>query len=37
MLIAAMSLRHQATLMTRDVYEFSHVPGLQWLNWHEGH
>lgn len=35
-LIAATTLRHQATLVTRNVREFSRVPGLQWLNWHEG-
>lgn len=35
-LIAATALRHQATLVTRNVREFSRVPGLQWLNWHEG-
>ena len=34
-LIAAMALRHQATLITRNIREFSRVPGLQWLNWHE--
>jgi len=34
-LIAATVLRHQATLVTRNVREFSRVPGLQWLNWHE--
>jgi tRNA(fMet)-specific endonuclease VapC len=33
-LIAATVLRHQATLVTRNVKEFSRVPGLQWLNWH---
>jgi tRNA(fMet)-specific endonuclease VapC len=35
MLIAATALRHQATLVTRNVREFSRVPGLQWVNWHE--
>ncbi|MCX7192139.1 MAG: PIN domain-containing protein, partial [Proteobacteria bacterium] len=35
MLIAATALRHQATLVTRNVREFSRVQGLQWLNWHE--
>jgi len=35
-LIAATTLRHQATLVTRNVREFSRVSGLQWLNWHEG-
>ena len=34
-LIAATALRHQATLVTRNVREFSRVSGLQWLNWHE--
>ncbi len=34
-LIAATALRNQATLVTRNVREFSRVPGLQWLNWHE--
>ena len=34
-LIAATALRHQATLVTRNVREFSRVPLLQWLNWHE--
>lgn len=34
-LIAATALRHQATLVTRNVKEFSRVPGLQCLNWHE--
>jgi tRNA(fMet)-specific endonuclease VapC len=34
-LIAATALRHQATLVTRNVREFSRVPGLQWLSWHE--
>ena len=34
-LIAATVLRHQATLVTRNVREFSRVQGLQWLNWHE--
>ena len=33
-LIAATALRHQATLVTRNVREFSRVPGLQMLNWH---
>jgi tRNA(fMet)-specific endonuclease VapC len=35
MLIAATALRHQATLVTRNAREFSRVPGLQWVNWHE--
>ena len=34
-LIAATVLRHQATLVTRNVRAFSRVPGLSWLNWHE--
>ena len=34
-LIAATALRHQATLVTRNTREFSRVPGLHWLNWHE--
>ena len=34
-LIAATALRHQGTLITRNVREFSRVPGLQWVNWHE--
>ncbi len=34
-LIAATALRHQATLVTRNVREFARVPGLQVLNWHE--
>lgn len=34
-LIAATALRHQATLVTRNVREFARVPGLQCLNWHE--
>lgn len=34
-LIAATALRHQSTLVTRNVREFSRVPGLQWLNWHD--
>lgn len=33
-LIAATALRHQATLVTRNVREFSRVPGLLWLDWH---
>jgi tRNA(fMet)-specific endonuclease VapC len=35
LLIAATALRHQSTLVTRNVREFSRVAGLQWLNWHE--
>lgn len=34
-LIAASALRHQATLVTRNVRGFSRVPGLQWVDWHE--
>ncbi|MFA7399988.1 MAG: type II toxin-antitoxin system VapC family toxin [Sideroxydans sp.] len=34
-LIAATALRYQATLVTRNVREFSRVQGLQWLNWHD--
>ncbi len=33
-LIAATALRHQATLVTRNVREFSRVAGLLWANWH---
>jgi tRNA(fMet)-specific endonuclease VapC len=33
-LIAATALRHQSTLITRNVREFSRVPGLQCANWH---
>ena len=33
-LIAATALRHQATLVTRNVREFSRVLGLECLNWH---
>ena len=33
-LIAATALRHGATLVTRNVREFSRVPGLQWVSWH---
>lgn len=36
-LIAATAMRHQATLITRNVREFSRVQGLQWLNWHDIH
>lgn len=35
-LIAATALRHQATLVTRNVREFARVPGLRWVNWHDG-
>ena len=34
-LIAATVLRHQATLVTRNVRAFARVPGLHWVNWHE--
>jgi tRNA(fMet)-specific endonuclease VapC len=34
-MIAATALCYQATLVTRNVREFSRVQGLQWLNWHE--
>ena len=34
-LIAATALRHQATMVTRKAREFSRVPGLQLLNWHD--
>ncbi len=34
-LIAATAMRHQATLVTRNVREFSRVQGLQWINWHD--
>ena len=34
-LIAATALRYQGTLVTRNIREFSRVPGLQWLNWHQ--
>ncbi len=34
-LIAATALRHQATLITRNVRAFARVSGLQWQNWHE--
>ncbi len=33
-LIAATALRHQATLVTRNLREFSRVRGLQCLDWH---
>ena len=33
-LIAATALRHQATLVTRNVSEFARVPGLISVNWH---
>jgi tRNA(fMet)-specific endonuclease VapC len=34
-LIAATALRHQATLVTRNVREFSRAADLQRVNWHE--
>ena len=34
-LIAATALRHRATLVTRNVREFSRVPGLHWLSWYD--
>jgi len=33
-LIAATALRYQATLVTRNVREFSRVQGLHWVSWH---
>ncbi len=33
-LIAATALRHQATLVTRNVREFSRVAGLRVVDWH---
>jgi tRNA(fMet)-specific endonuclease VapC len=33
-LIAATALHHRAPLVTRNVREFSRVPGLQVINWH---
>ena len=33
-LIAATVLRHQATLVTRNVRKLSRVADLQWVNWH---
>ena len=33
-LIAATALRHQATLVTRNVRELSRVSSLQWVDWH---
>ena len=33
-LIAATALRHGATLVTRNVREFSRVAGLRWVDWH---
>lgn len=34
-LIAATALRHKAPLVTRNTREFSRIPGLQCINWHE--
>ena len=34
-LIAATVLRHQATLVTRNMRGFSRVPDLHWVNWHD--
>lgn len=34
-LIAATALRHQTTMITRNVRDFSRVPGLQWHNWQD--
>lgn len=34
-LIAATALRHGARLVTRNVREFSRVPELLWVNWHD--
>jgi tRNA(fMet)-specific endonuclease VapC len=34
-LIAATVLRHQGTLVTRNLREFARVPGLHVLNWHQ--
>ena len=33
-MIAATALRHGATLVTRNVREFSRVAGLRWVDWH---
>jgi tRNA(fMet)-specific endonuclease VapC len=33
-LIAATAMRYQATLVTRNVNEFSRVARLQWVEWH---
>jgi tRNA(fMet)-specific endonuclease VapC len=35
LLIAATALRHGAALVTRNVAEFSRVPGLEVVNWHD--
>ena len=34
-LIAATALVHEGTLVTRNVREFSRVPGLKIVNWHD--
>ena len=34
-LIAATAMRYQGTLVTRNVREFSRIPGLHWVNWHD--
>ena len=34
-LIAATVLRHQATLVTRNLRKFSRVAGLRWVDWHD--
>ena len=34
--IAATALRNGAALVTRNVAEFSRVPGLEVVNWHDG-
>jgi len=34
-LIATTAIRYQATSVTRNMREFSRVPGLLCLNWHE--
>ena len=36
LLIAATALRNGAALVTRNVAEFSRVPGLEVVNWHDG-
>jgi tRNA(fMet)-specific endonuclease VapC len=35
LLIAATAVRYQATLVTRNIREFSRVKALQCLNWHQ--
>lgn len=34
LLIAATALRHQGTLVTRNLREFSRIPKLRCINWH---